>query len=279
MKNPSILFIGSKDIGYHCLNELIKGKETIVGVICRRDDPYENQWYKSVTQLALKNNLKVFKPADINNINFVSKISNLNPDILICVQYPKIFNPNLIKVPPMGFIDEGVDSGDLISQNMFEIKDNDSGFDLYKRCTQKALNLFRKTLPVINSGKIPRHKQDNSQAIKYPREVPYNRTINWNWEARKVYNFIRALYFPPFECTFTVFNQNKICIPKSEIVENNNYKKKKAGEIVEITKNGFLIKVFDKCLFIPKIQSKEKMINASQYLLSHNIKVGSVLGR
>tara|TARA_Y100000310_G_C20702405_1_gene831071 strand:+ start:7758 stop:8696 length:939 start_codon:yes stop_codon:yes gene_type:complete len=312
MKNPSILFIGSKDIGYHCLNELIKGKENIVGAICRHDDPHEKQWYKSVSGLAIKNNLKVYKPKDINEKVFVEEIKKLNPDFIICVQYPKIFKKDLLDVPKFGsinlhfaplpkyrgcypiawaiindekefgitmhFMDSGVDNGDIIAQEMFEIKDNDSGCDLYNRCTQKGLELFRKTLPVIKSENIPRHKQDNSQAIKYDRKVPYNRTIDLDWKARKVYNFIRALYFFPFEPAFTFYNKEKIHILQSKILEDNIYGDRRPGEIVEITKEGFIVKAIDACLLILKIDDKNKIVNPGEYLLSRNIRVRSILG-
>ncbi len=312
MENFKILFVGSKDIGYYCLNELVKKKEKIVGVVCRHDDPYKGQWYKSVSELALKNKLNVFKPADINDAAFIKEIENLQPDILICAQYPKIFKRNLIQVPSLGcinlhfaplpkyrgcfpiawaiingenefgvtmhFIDPGVDSGDIIAQEFFSIKDSDSGRDLYDRCTKKGLGLFKKTFPLVKSGKMPRSKQDNALAIKHSREAPFNKIINWNWEAKKVYNFIRSLYFPPFECTFTFYKGSKIHIPKSKIVDNEDYRDKECGEIVEIMKDGFLVKAFDKCLFIPEIQADDRVVSASEYLLSNNIKVGSKLG-
>lgn len=312
MENLSILFIGSKDIGYYCLNELIKSKINIVGVICRHDDPQPDQWYKSVTELAKENNLKFFKPEDINNPEFVEEISGLKPDYIICVQYPKIFKAPLLSVPKLGcinlhfaplpkyrgcfpipwaiingekefgitlhYMDVGVDTGDIISQELFEIKETDNGKDLYKRCTEKGVELFNRILPMIKSGDLPRIKQDNSKSLKYDRELPHKGIIDWNLSSKEVHNFIRALFFPPFDCARTLKNGEKIHIPLSTIIKSEEFDDKKNGEIVEINEDGFLVKTADHCLQIPKIQVKNDLIDSKEHLKSNNIKVGDILG-
>jgi methionyl-tRNA formyltransferase len=313
MKDLSILFVGSKDIGYHCLNELISRKEKIVGVVCRHDDPSEGQWYKSVTKLAQQNDLDVLRPADINDPKFVAKVAGLHPDILFCAQYPKILKAPLLQIPQKGcvnlhfaplpkyrgcfpvswaiindekqfgvtihFMEAGVDSGDIIAQTMFEIKDSFSGIDLYRKCTENGLELFKKTFPLMKSGEVSRQKQDNSQATSYSREIPYNRTIDWSWKARKVHNFIRALYFPPFDSAMTFLMGKKVHIPFSKIMEDKGCQDGKQGEILEITEDGFLVKTHDICILIPQIQENNKSSKAYDYLLQHDIKIGCILGK
>ena len=278
-----IVFIGSKDMGCACLNELIKQGEEIVGVIARDDDPNPSMWYGSLSKIAEKNNLKLFKPKDVNDPSFCEEIKALNPDVVLCVFYPKILKKNFIDIPKhecinlhfaplpkyrgcmpgvwaimrgeeefgvtMHYIDEGVDSGDIIVQKKIKIDSTDTGKTLYKKCEEAGLSLFKEGFPLIKENKVKRIPQDESKAIYHKRGLPNDRYIDWEKTAKEIYNFVRALNFPPFPGTRTILGQKEVLIKlvkiKDEDVNTN------PGEILEILgDNKFIVSTKDKKIII-----------------------------
>ena len=54
----------------------------------------------------------------------------------------------------------------------------------------------------------------------YSRDIPFDGRIDWSWGSRKIYNFCRAMYFPPFKSAIFFFNGSEFEIDSLEIVEN-----------------------------------------------------------
>jgi methionyl-tRNA formyltransferase len=117
----------------------------------------------------------------------------------------------------MHHIDVGVDSGDIIAQEMFEIRDDDTGHSLYKRCEEAGLRLFKRTFPLIKDGKAGRTPQDKSKVIYHKRGLPNDRYINWNLPGCEIYNFIRALQFPPFPGPRTLSGHGEVIVKSSRL--------------------------------------------------------------
>ncbi len=306
-----IVFIGSKDIGYLCLKQLIEWKKNIVAVIARGDDPHQGQWYKSVSQLAEKNNLKLFKTNNINNLEFINEMKTLKPELAFTAQFPQIYKEDFIKIFPKGcinlhfaplpkyrgcfpiphaiinnekefgvtihHINTGVDNGPIIAQTLFPIDITDTGKRLYEKSTNQGLELFKETFPLLEESTPKGTPQNEEKAIRYKREKPSGGIINWHKNVLDVYNFIRSLYFLPFEAANTTWKSKKICVTEVERtkIEGDG----DPGRITKITKGkGFLVNTKDKQLLVKKIQIKRyDEANADEYLLQEGIKEGDLL--
>ena len=288
-----IVFIGSKDMGCVCLSELIKQGEQIVGVIARDDDPNSSMWYGSVSKIAEKNKLTLFKPKDINDPSFCEKIKTLNPDIVLCVFYPKILKKNFIDIPKYGcinlhfaplpkyrgcmpgawaiiegqdefgvtmhYIDEGVDSGDIVAQKKFTINRNDTGKTLYKKCEKVGLELFNEAFPIIKNNKVKKIPQDKTKVIYHRRGVPNDRYIDWEKSAKDIFNFVRALTFPPFPGVRTILNGKEILVKSSDILDEKH--EGFTGEILDILQgNKVVVAASDKKIVLELFNE----INAKQ---------------
>ena len=246
-----ILFVGSKNMGYSALNTLIYFQSQylieLIGVIARADDE-EKHWYCSVSKLAQKHGLNLFKPDSLTDEGFLHQMQQLDFDLGICCFYPKLFKHSFYSVARQGFInlhfaplpkyrgalpiphaimndekehgvtihkiDSGMDSGDIVSQKLVPIYSNDTGFDLYSRCEIVGQILFHETLQMmVNSGLIPpSRKQDENAVISYVRKDLKSKEINPNWNFLKLYNFVRALDFPTFELPYVVQNDINISL-------------------------------------------------------------------
>jgi len=249
-----VLFVGSKNIGFKVLKVLFEyqkqGAVEIVGVITRKDD-LKSHWYRSVARLAKKLKLPLFLPENINSTDFADIIKKTKPEIGFCCFYTKLFKDPLLNVPKFGFynlhlsplpkyrgtipiqsaiingekehgvtihkMDLEMDSGDIVSQKLFPIYENDTGYDLYLRCEKHIIPLFHKTLQkfISNNKQLPVKKQDNKQATTYVRSSFKSREVDKNWDIKKKYDFVRAFdIFPPFNLSHMMKDGKKynLCI-------------------------------------------------------------------
>ena len=234
-----VLFFGSKGMGVLALDELYRQGAEIVAVIARWDDPSPGQWYPSVTERAEHLGFQVLRPEDVNEDGFVSSVRNLAPDILFTAFYPSLFKRKLLKVAPRGsvnlhfaplpryrgsfpgawaiingenkhgvtlhYMDPGVDSGDVIDRELVEIDPEDTGRMLYEKCEQVGLALVRRAWPKIVSGTAQSMPQSEPDSLYYDRNYPYGGVINFGWTARQIYDYVRAMTFPPFPNPFTFY--------------------------------------------------------------------------
>jgi methionyl-tRNA formyltransferase len=112
------------------------------------------------------------------------------------------------------FIDEGMDSGDIIAQESFELGEaQDVGdalqilYPLYSKLTSQVLAYFR-------SGHVPRRCQDHSQATTFPRRGPEDGLIDWNQPVHSIQDLVRAVAFP-YPGAFTTLGGSKLIIWKA----------------------------------------------------------------
>lgn len=96
------------------------------------------------------------------------------------------------------FIDEGIDTGNIIYEKWTPIRHTDTARTLYTRCTTIALSLFEKVLKNIIKGEtLPRRKQEG-KGHYYPNKPLNNDEISLRWDKKCIERFIRATTFPPF---------------------------------------------------------------------------------
>ena len=114
------------------------------------------------------------------------------------------------------FVDEGMDTGDIIEQVSFEIsEDQDVGdcleilYPLYTDITKRTLNRFL-------SGSVPRIVQDHSLATAFPARRPADGLIDWRQSARSVHNLVRAVA-APYPGAFTSVAGKKLLVWKARV--------------------------------------------------------------
>ena len=98
------------------------------------------------------------------------------------------------------WINDQADLGDIILQERIEISNSDTGYALFLKCLDKATYIFERQISFYNNHSWPASKvQDINKSTCSPvrKNLPNNGQINWNWEGKKIRNFIRAMSFPP----------------------------------------------------------------------------------
>ena len=131
-------------------------------------------------------------------------VINFHPGFL---PYNRGKDPNfwsLLTETPFGvtihYMNEGIDSGDIITQESIEVSWEDTGQSLYNKAKQRALMLFKKCYNDIKMDKISPIPQDLKKgSLHYRREIDDASRIypNRNYKAKHLLNLLRARMFPP----------------------------------------------------------------------------------
>lgn len=241
-----ILFIGGKNIGCGCLRHMTESRADVVGIIVNPADTAKDRWYESAAEIGMANNIPVYAPEKLNSPESTALIKRLAPDIIFVVYYDQILKPAIINIPAKGcinlhmalaeeyrgcypttwailngetkagvtihYIDEGVDTGDIIAQKEVTINDEDTGKTLYDKCTKAGIELFREQFPLIMSGKASRRKQVTNDNTRYYRRKFPTQEIDFSKPGDKILNHIRAHLFEPFPPPFFYIGKRKFII-------------------------------------------------------------------
>lgn len=198
MKNLRVIFMGTPDFAVPVLEELIKNTN-VVGVVTQPDKLVGRKQILTKTpikKIALEHNIKVFQPTKIKED--YQEILNANPDIIITCAYGQIIPKSMLDFPKYGcinvhasllpklrggapihhaiidglketgitimYMDELMDTGDIIATASYQIKDTDNVGILHDILSSMGSHLLIETLPSIINGTNKREKQNNAEA-------------------------------------------------------------------------------------------------------------------
>ena len=211
MQNFKILFMGTPEFAKISLEYLVINKFEISGVITQPDKPAGRKMILTpppVKEYALRENIPVYQPQTLRDESFFDLLKNINPDIIVLVAYGKILPKNVMDYPKYGcvnvhasllpkyrgaapinaaiingekvtgittiFMDEGIDTGDMILKEPTEIGENETFGELHDRLAQIGGKLLTETLRQIINGSVKREKQpdiDNYTGDSYVKKI------------------------------------------------------------------------------------------------------------
>lgn len=149
------------------------------------------------------------------------------------------------------FIDEGVDSGDILGQEPYTIEDTDYAEDVREKLCSAIERLSVKVLKQIMNGTITPQKQNEEEATYLLVRRPEDGLIDWNQPVEKVQRLIRAVSYP-YPGAFGMYDgKHKIIIWRADYLPNTKFIGL-PGQICEIQNDHFdvvgidgLIRVWD----------------------------------
>lgn len=245
-KAVTVGFAGARWLGVECFKYLAKRKDVEIKAVCF-PKKVEKVWWKDIVdeeevkKLGFKiiewekwQNIRldlafsvlhggIFKQRHLDNY----KLGAINlhpaplPEYRGCNSYAHaIMNGDRKYKVTMHYIESGVDTGPIIDQGVLPITSEDTGFSLYQKAQEVALEVFRKNLPAIigqalNGSRVKAKHQDEKKANYYKRDSLYNKEVNLSWKSKDIINFVRALDFPPHEPAFTMLGGRKIYLTAS----------------------------------------------------------------
>lgn len=304
-----IVFMGTPDFAVNVLQGLIDNYD-VVGVVSQPDKRIGRHQVLTntpVKELALKYDIPVFQPIKIRED--YEDILNLNPDLIVTCAYGQIIPKAILDYPRLGcvnvhasllpklrggapihksiiddygttgvtimYMDVKMDSGDIISQREVKILDSDNLESLHDKLSEVGTSLLLDTLPSIIDGSNSRTKQNEDEvtyAYNIKREEEH---IDFSKTSREVFNLIRGLC--PVPSSNAILDEKEMKIYKS-IISSKNYNGE-YGEIVDITKEGIVVKTGDAAIILTEVKpfGKKKM-DANSYVngIGKNNLIGKV---
>lgn len=307
MKDKKIVFMGTPIFAKIVLEKLIDVVD-VIAVVCQPDKEVGRK--KVLTKCPVKvfaeeNNIMVLQPKKLR-LEY-QMINDLNPDMIITCAYGQILPKELLEYPKYKTINVhgsllpllrggapiqhsiirgydktgitimrtnvGMDDGDMISKKEVEILDSDNYDSLNLKLAEVGASLLIDTLPSVFDGSCKYIKQDDSKATFAYTIKREDEHIDFNKNAKDVFNQIRGLANVPG--AYAILDGVEVKIYSSRIGDDIN---SDSGCITNIYKDGIGIACLDKELIITKIQVPGKRImDVKDYL--NGIKKDELLGK
>lgn len=305
-----IVFMGTPDFARSSLEALVEAGHQIELVITNPDKP-KGRGMKlipsEVKEYAISKDLQIEQPLKIrNNEEIIEKIKNINPDIICVVAYGKIIPKEILDIPKFGcinvhgsllpkyrgaapiqwavingeketgittmFMDEGMDTGDMILKETVQIDENETTGELWDRLSIIGAKLLVETLKRIENGNVTREKQGEefTLAPMLKKEIA---KIDWgNQTALQIKNLVRGLN--PFMGAYAFLGDKKIKLWKVECRDIKN-EEVPGTVLVSDCKEGLHISTKDATISVLEIQGENsKKMSISDYLRGNKISVG-----
>lgn len=244
MEKLRIVFMGTPEFAVGILDSIIKNNFEVVGVITAVDKPAgrgQKIKYSAVKEYALANNLKLLQPENLKNDDFLSELKALNANLQIVVAFrmlPKLvweipkfgtFNlhasllPNYRGAAPINwaiingetktgvttfFIDDKIDTGEMILSEEINISEDENAGNLHDRLMILGSETVLKTLHTIELGDVKTIVQKDNVNIQTAYKLnKENCKIDWTKSANEIHNLIRGL--SPYPSAWCIFKDNK----------------------------------------------------------------------
>lgn len=222
--------MGTPDFAVGSLKQLLEAGFKVVGVITAPDRPAgrgRKLQESAVKQFAVKHQLKVLQPTNLKDEAFLKDLKSLDANLQVVVAFrmlPKVvwqmpaygtFNLHASLLPqyrgaaPINwaiingetetgvttfFIDEKIDTGNIILQKGANIRPEDNAGDLHDRLMELGAHLVVDTCKQIEAGTVSLQKQDESMELKPAPKIHKDTCrIDWNSPMMDIYNHIRGL--------------------------------------------------------------------------------------
>jgi methionyl-tRNA formyltransferase len=228
---PRIVFVGTVGEGRRCLTALLARGERFAGLVTL--DPAlaaTTSGWARFDDLAAAHDIPLLAVRDLNAPANVARVADLRPDLLLVVGWTRLLGADLLTLPPLGavgfhasllpryrgrapvnwalingepetgntmfYLDEGVDTGDVIDQRRIPIEDGDDCATLYRKVADAGVDMLGEHLPALKAGTAPRRPQDHRLATVMPRRRPEDGLIDWSRGTRRLHDWVRALTHP-----------------------------------------------------------------------------------
>lgn len=226
----TIVYMGSPAFAVGPLSALIEEGYSVPLVVSQPDKPKGRKGVLTPTAVkswALEHQIPVITPANVNDSAVVEQIRACHPDLLVVTAFGQILRKPLLELAPHGavnihasllpkyrgaapihfaimngervtgvttmFMDEGLDTGDMVLQAAVEISENDNLQTLQEKLIPLGSELIVETVQLIQDHLEPREPQLEEESSYAHKILPEQEKISFNRSAIEVHNQIRAL--------------------------------------------------------------------------------------
>ena len=250
--------------------------------------------YSPVKEYALENNIEVFQPVKIRED--YQKIIDLKPDLIITCAYGQIVPKIILDLPKykcinihasllpkyrggapihhsiingdestgvtIMYMDEKMDSGNILYQEQIKIEDSDNVGTMFEKLSDLGSKMIKEFLPRFISGDFKSIKQDESLVTYAYNITKEDELISFNDTSKNIFNKIRGLN--PFPVGYALLDEKRVKLFNSRIGNKTNGS---IGEIINIYPDGLGVRTSDGEIIITELQFEgKKRTSVKDYL-------------
>jgi len=305
-----ILFMGTGEIGVSSLKALAARHE-ICAVVTQPDRPAGRDLKPRPSPIkvaAVELNLPVLQPEKVRRPEVIAELQNLQPDLTVVVAYGQILPRAVLEIPARGclnihasllpkhrgaspiqaailtgdaqsgitimWMDEGLDTGDILLTHKIPIAEDETGGSLHDRLAEIAPEALLAALELIEKGEAPHLKQDNEEATYAAKLSRADAEVNWSLPAMEIERRIRAL--TPWPGSFTFLpDKSLLKIHCVSLAAGEGM----PGVVVGASSDGILVATGESGLLLKEVQAAgSRRMTAADFLRGRELAVGIVLG-
>lgn len=221
--------MGTPEFAVPSLDALIANDYNVCAVFTKPDKPQGRKQimtFPPIKQYALDHNLDVYQPEKVKALETIELMKKLAPDLIVVVAYGKILPKEILDIPKYGcvnvhgsllpkyrgaapiqwsiingdkitgvttmFINEGLDTGDILLQQQMFINEYETSDELKQRMSVLGAKVLIKTIEKIEDGTLNPLKQNDSEATFSPPLDKLGGNIDWTKSAQTIHNLVRG---------------------------------------------------------------------------------------
>lgn len=300
-----LVFMGTPEFAETSLKALLNDGQQVIAVYTQPDKPQGRKQILTpspVKVTAEEFNIPVYQPKTLRDPEVIKQLKELAPDVIVVVAYGKILPKEVLDIPSKGavnvhgsllpkyrgaapiqrsvlngdavtgittmYMNEGLDTGDIIYKEETIIGENETSSELFSRLAKVGASLLIKTLNAIENGTAPRIAQNDQESSYAPILTKEESPLSFNKPAIEVHNKIRGLCEWP--CAETFLNCKRCKIYKSRVVSGYSGE---AGQLLDDKR--MIIGCADGAVEILELQLEgAKRTSATDFLNGRRMKKG-----
>jgi len=286
-----VAFIGTGGIGVPALQALLRsGEHQLAGVVTQPDKPIGREQRiepPPIKKALIGTEMPILQPVRIKDWQSIEQVRALLPDVIVVMAYGQILPRTILEIPSLAclnlhasllprhrgaapiqaaiasgdsetgitvmYMDEGLDTGDILLRRKIDILPTDTGGSLHDRLAQIAPEVLLEALKLLAQGNAPRVPQDNVLATYAPKLSRENGRIDWMEPAKVIERKIRA--YNPWPGGFAILTDRpghefKLKILSAQIVDGTG----RPGEALCADNRGLIIAAGEKALSLQNVQ-------------------------
>lgn len=306
-----IVYMGTPDFAVPALEKLIEAGHKIMAVVTQPDRQRgrgKEVLYSPVKECALKYGIPVFQPAKIKAPEAVEQLRSYHADIFVAAAFGQILSKEILEMPRYGCVnihasllpkyrgaapiqwavingedktgvtimqmDEGLDTGDILTQKEILIAQEETGESLFEKLSVLGAKLLVETLDGIWRGDVAKRKQDDSLSTYARMLKKEDGRIDWSKTSKQIEQQIRGMNSWP--SAYTMWNGKTLKIWKAQW--NQSVHAHAPGTILTVEKESVSIACGEGVIRITELQLEgKKRMAVKDFLLGYHMEEGSRL--
>ena len=318
--------MGTPDFSVPVLTAMKEAGHDMLAAVTQPDKPKGRGKEMQMTPVkakALELGIPVLQPKRVRDPEFVEQLRELKPDVMVVVAFGQILTKEVLEVPKYGcinvhasllpmyrgaapiqyvilngeketgvttmFMDEGLDTGDMLLKTVVPITADETGGTLHDKLSAAGAELLIRTLEQMEAGTLQRIPQTGETCYVGTLKKSMGE-MDWSRPAEELERQVRGLN--PWPSAYTFLNGKTLKIWKAEVLHTEAVSSQEAeepealadrescGSVIVISRDSIQVQTGDGILAIRELQLEgKKRMTADAFLRGYPVEAGTILGR